>query len=100
MRDVRLFEMSSLVIWSWCSVASTGITVLARISYARILFANFPRSFVAVNPEDVEEIRAAQKEMYQALKARKEALEAQLKKKTDELKLLCLKEAVSEILTN
>ncbi|XP_013384696.1 FERM domain-containing protein 4A isoform X2 [Lingula anatina] len=42
--------------------------------------------------EQLEIARAAQRDMYAALKARKEALEEALKKKTAELKLLCIRE--------
>ena len=42
-----------------------------------------------------ESSRNLQQDVWLALKARKESLEAQLKHKTDKLKELCLKEAVS-----
>jgi hypothetical protein len=49
----------------------------------------------SVPPEEAAEYAAAKREMYQALKARKAALEEALKKKTEELKALCLQEGVS-----
>ena len=54
---------------------------------------------VLVGPPELEETRAAQRDMYAALKARKEALEEALRKKTEELKALCLNEAVSALLS-
>ena len=47
-----------------------------------------------VTAEDIEESRVAKREMYSALKARKEVLEAALRKKMEELKLVCIAEAV------
>ncbi len=47
---------------------------------------------MTVTPEDLEASRAAQRDMFAALKARKDALEEALKKRTEELKALCLKE--------
>lgn len=44
--------------------------------------------------EDFEACTAAQRDMYAALKERRLALEEALKKKTEQLKSLCLKEAV------
>ena len=49
----------------------------------------------SVTPEELEASQAAKRDMYAALKARKEALEEAVKKKTEELKLLCIKEGVS-----
>ncbi|KAL3852057.1 hypothetical protein ACJMK2_015746 [Sinanodonta woodiana] len=46
---------------------------------------------VSVNCDQVD-ANKVQREMYQALKARREAMEELLKKKTEELKLLCIKE--------
>ena len=50
--------------------------------------------FISVNfdPADTAKV---QREMCSALKARKEALEDILRKRTEELKLLCIKEGVS-----
>ena len=48
-----------------------------------------------MTPEELEASQAAKRDMYAALKARKEALEEAVKKKTEELKLLCIKEGVS-----
>lgn len=45
--------------------------------------------------EDLEQSRMAKRELHAALKARKEALEATLKKKMEELKVACTAEAVS-----
>jgi len=42
--------------------------------------------------------RSLQQDVWVALKARKESLEAQLKHKLDKLKELCIKEAVSPTL--
>ena len=42
--------------------------------------------------EDVEASRQASRDMHNALKARKEALELLLNRKTEELRTLCLKE--------
>lgn len=50
---------------------------------------------LAVNEETMEAYRMAMQEMYSALKQRKEALEAQLLKKTKLLYQLCVQEAVS-----
>ena len=47
-----------------------------------------------VTVEEIESSRIAQKEMYEALEARKRLLEEALKKKTEELKQICLKEGV------
>jgi len=47
-----------------------------------------------VNLEQVDS-QKVQREMYQALKARRDAMEETLRKKTEELKLLCIKEGVS-----
>ena len=49
----------------------------------------------AVCVEDYEVSRAAQRDMYAALKERRHALEEALRKKTELLKALCLKESVS-----
>ena len=48
--------------------------------------------FVAVTVEDLEASRQATRDMHQALRARKEALEEQLRLRTEELRALCLKE--------
>ncbi|XP_074644352.1 FERM domain-containing protein 4B-like isoform X2 [Tubulanus polymorphus] len=40
-----------------------------------------------------EEMKTANRDMFTALKARKDALEDELRKKTEELKIICLKEA-------
>lgn len=45
--------------------------------------------------ENIEEQREERREMYDALRARKEALEAARADKLAELKALCLREAVS-----
>jgi len=42
--------------------------------------------------DDLEATRTAQRDMYAALKARKEVLEEALRKKTEELKAICIKE--------
>ncbi len=47
-----------------------------------------------VNAEELEAFRSAQNDMMEALKARKAALEDALKKKTEQLKALCLQEGV------
>ena len=52
-------------------------------------------SFFTVSQEEIEACRAAHRDMLEALKARKDALEDALKKRTEQLKALCLKEAVS-----
>lgn len=44
------------------------------------------------DPADTAKV---QREMYSALKARREALEDILRKRTEELKTLCIKEGVS-----
>ncbi|CAH1784307.1 unnamed protein product, partial [Owenia fusiformis] len=49
-------------------------------------------SLLELSIEESETTKAAQRDMYAALKARKEALEEALRKKTEELKLLCIKE--------
>lgn len=49
-----------------------------------------------VTAEDIEQSRVAKHDMYVALKARRDALEAALKKKVEELKLVCIAEAVSD----
>lgn len=54
------------------------------------LMKNF---LVSVTIEQSDSLKA-ERDMYQALKARKEALEESLKKKIEELKLLCLQEGV------
>ena len=46
----------------------------------------------AVTAEDLEASRQASRDMHQALRARKEALEEQLRMRTEELRELCLKE--------
>lgn len=46
---------------------------------------------VNFDPADTAKV---QREMYTALKGRREALEEILKKRTEELKLLCIKEGV------
>ena len=51
---------------------------------------------ITVSQEELEACRAAQRDMLEALKARKAALEDALKQRTDQLKALCLKEAVSD----
>lgn len=50
--------------------------------------------FFSLSGEISEESKAATIEMLTALQSRKDALQESLKKKTDELKALCLKEAV------
>ena len=50
--------------------------------------------FLFLSGELSEESKAATIEMLTALQSRKDALQESLKKKTDELKALCLKEAV------
>ncbi len=50
---------------------------------------------LAVSAEELEACRAAQRDMMEALKARRAALEDALSKRTEQLKQLCLKEAVS-----
>lgn len=56
-------------------------------------FSSFSVNF---DPADTAKV---QREMCSALKARREALEDILRKKTEELKLLCIKEGVSENLS-
>ena len=46
----------------------------------------------AVTVEDLEASRQASRDMHKALRTRKEALEAELRRKVDELRALCLKE--------
>lgn len=50
--------------------------------------------YFPVNLDHLDAIKA-QREMFEALKARKEALDEKLRKKTGELRLLCLQEGVS-----
>ena len=45
--------------------------------------------------DDVEASRAAHRDMFAALKARRDLLEESVRKKTEELKALCIKEGVS-----
>ena len=47
-----------------------------------------------VSLDDLEATRTAQRDMHAALKARKEVLEEALRKKTEELKAICIKEGV------
>lgn len=49
--------------------------------------------YVTVTAQDLEESRVARRDMYVALKARRDALEAALRKKVEELKLVCIAEA-------
>lgn len=51
--------------------------------------------FFSVNCDPSVETVKAQREMYTALKARKEALEEAVNKKLEELKQLCIQEGVS-----
>jgi 5'-3' exonuclease len=51
---------------------------------------------VNFDPADTAKV---QREMYSALKARREALEDILRKKTEELKNLCIKEGVRRLLS-
>ena len=53
-------------------------------------------SVFTVNAEN-SETQKAEREMFQALKARKEALEEAVRKKVEELKLLCFQEGVSNM---
>ena len=52
-----------------------------------------------MSPEEIEANQAAQRDMFAALKARKEALEDALKKKTELLKELCAFHQIFNILS-
>lgn len=52
---------------------------------------------LTVTLEELEATRGAQRDMFAALKARKEVLEEALRKKTEELKAICIKEGVSSL---
>ena len=45
--------------------------------------------------DDIESSRAAHRDMFAALKARRDLLEEAVRKKTEELKAICLQEGVS-----
>ena len=45
--------------------------------------------------DDIESSRAAHRDMFAALKARRDLLEEAVRKKTEELKAICIKEGVS-----
>lgn len=60
----------------------------------KCVFCHLFLPFFPLSGEISEESKAATIEMLTALQSRKDALQESLKKKTDELKALCLKEAV------
>lgn len=65
------------------------LTIMTELKVYLKLFLLHP-----VTIEQSDSLKA-ERDMYQALKARKEALEDALRKKTEELKMLCLQEGVS-----
>lgn len=68
--------------------------LLMEFKVYKCVFCHLFLLFFPLSGEISEESKAATIEMLTALQSRKDALQESLKKKTDELKALCLKEAV------
>ncbi|XP_064632201.1 uncharacterized protein LOC135490726 isoform X3 [Lineus longissimus] len=74
------------------SAASDNISLGSTQSLSISNCSKLERKYSQLPPEEAAEYAAAKKEMFEALKARKAALEEKLKKKTEELRALCINE--------
>ncbi|XP_060078951.1 FERM domain-containing protein 4A-like isoform X2 [Ylistrum balloti] len=84
-------EIAAELSRSTTSLGSLGSDGISRSGSSASLPSLSTSRFDLNIPEHVDALKA-QREMYQALKARREALEESLRKRTEELKLLCIKE--------
>ncbi|OWF55448.1 FERM domain-containing protein 4A-like isoform X3 [Mizuhopecten yessoensis] len=84
-------EIAAELSRSTTSLGSLGSDGISRSGSSASLPSLSTSRFDLNIPEHIDALKA-QREMYQALKARREALEESLRKRTEELKLLCIKE--------
>ncbi|XP_069141901.1 FERM domain-containing protein 4A-like isoform X2 [Argopecten irradians] len=84
-------EIAAELSRSTTSLGSLGSDGISRSGSSASIPSLSTSRFDLNIPEHVDALKA-QREMYQALRARREALEESLRKRTEELKLLCIKE--------